>query len=601
LSTTLFRAIPGDREVHLPLVEGGIRFIGPDVESIQIEELDYGSVLTLEESDSLNEITIKSPGAILSFPTFPKQTVRILGPIEEIRVFEKNIGYMLHRVTSHPTLPLEQLWGAVITREPQVDCEEYDALMIYPDQVEDLKIEGNWSQIAIIGDKHLTSVEVEGSRVIRDFVIHKGPALSKLNIKRRVLNCSILKCPNVQTIIGFGDRLHIQPKPRNNSLSVGGFWHSVPLWYDEQIAMLRVPHFGAHLSADDIRKCDDIGGVTVIPHTYEGPGGLCQFSDAFNIPIDELSLGIMIPNMIQMIEGNPKVGIDVLAKWCTNNLSRFDQYKAMRIIASLISRGFDQSSILQIRNTLSKMNKAMPMLTTETVNDVSFGIQGGRWKLLYFDDDNSGNDLFDEWHSPLNSVMPFGRIDLEIWLNTDLEWEYLGIDSDTMQLQNHMMGRRQLGKNPVIRNLLISSLSAANTVGRHDGAEDKLTALAQSLYTNPRITTDPFCCEFTIYHIGVSRIVEAGPEVVGQLINGIIEMRAKAWIRATLLIGIVDQINSPRARMALQRLASDPEFSISESSAINAVAIAGRRAFESGKVPKPTWPYLKNWKNIQNY
>ena len=601
MSSTLFKAIPGQTAVQIPLVGEGVRFIGNDVESIQIDELDYGSVLTLEESDSLNEIIIKSHGAILSFPTYPKQTIRIQGPIEEIRVYEKNVGYMLHRVTSHPTLPLEQLWGAVITREPQVDCEEYDALMIYPHQVDNLKIEGDWSQIAIIGDKHLTCVEVEGSRVIRDFVIHKGSSLSKLNIRRRVLNCSVLKCPSIKTIVGFGDRLHIQPKPRNNnSLSVGGFWHSAPLWYDEQIAMLRVPHFDAHLSANEIMECEDMGGITVIPHTYDGSGGLCQFSDVFKMAIDDLSFGIMIPDLVKMIEERPKHGIKVLAEWCANSLSRFDQYKAMRIIASLISRGFDQSAILKIRNDLSKMNKAMPMLTTETVNDVAFRIQGGKWKPLYFNEKSSNDELFEGWHSPLNSVMPFGRIDLEIWLNTDLKWEYLGIDSDTMLLQNHFVGRRQLGKNPVIRNLLISTLSAANTVGRNDDAEKKLTMLAQSLYTNPRITSDPFCCEFTIYHLGVSRIAEAGPELIRQFIDGIIEMRAKAWIRATLLIGVVDQINSPRARMALQRLAADPEFSISESTAINAVAIAGKRAFESGKVPKPTWPYLKN-RILRNY
>ena len=601
LSSTLFKAIPGQEAVQIPLVGEGVRFIGNDVESIQIDELDYGSVLTLEESDSLNEIIIKSHGAILSFPTYPKQTIRIQGPIEEIRVYEKNVGYMLHRVTSHPTLPLEQLWGAVITREPQVDCEEYDALMIYPHQVDNLKIEGDWSQIAIIGDKHLTCVDVEGSRVIRDLVIHKGSSLSKLNIRRRVLNCSILKCPSIKTIVGFGDRLHIQPKPRNNnSLSVGGFWHSAPLWYDEQIAMLRVPHFDAHLSANEIMECEDMGGITVIPHTYDGAGGLCQFSDVFKMAIDDLSFGIMIPDLVKMIEERPKHGIKVLAEWCANSLSRFDQYKAMRIIASLISRGFDQSAILKIRNDLSKMNKAMPMLTTETVNDVAFRIQGGKWKPLYFNEKSSNDELFEGWHSPLNSVMPFGRIDLEIWLNTDLKWEYLGIDSDTMLLQNHFVGRRQLGKNPVIRNLLISTLSAANTVGRNDNAEKKLTMLAQSLYTNPRITSDPFCCEFTIYHLGVSRIAEAGPELIRQFIDGIIEMRAKAWIRATLLIGVVDQINSPRARMALQRLAADPEFSISESTAINAVAIAGKRAFESGKVPKPTWPYLKN-RILRNY
>ena len=72
-------------------------------------------------------------------------------------------------------------------------------------------------------------------------------------------------------------------------------------------------------------------------------------------------------------------------------------------------------------------------------------------------------------------------------------------------------------------------------------------------------------------------------------------MTAAAWKRAALLIGVVDITNSSRARMALKRLASDKDFTISEASKINAISIAGRRAFESGKAEKPDWPYLKSW------
>ena len=49
MSSTLFKAIPSQAEVLIPLVGEGVRFIGNDVESIQIDELDYGCVLTLEE------------------------------------------------------------------------------------------------------------------------------------------------------------------------------------------------------------------------------------------------------------------------------------------------------------------------------------------------------------------------------------------------------------------------------------------------------------------------------------------------------------------------------------------------------------------------
>ena len=114
-----------------------------------------------------------------------------------------------------------------------------------------------------------------------------------------------------------------------------------------------------------------------------------------------------------------------------------------------------------------------------------------------------------------------------------------------------------------------NTLSAANTVGRNDLAEQKLTNLAESLYTNPVINTDPFCCEFTVYHLSVSRV--ATTPVIKALIDGIMSMQAAAWKRAALLVGVVDITNAPSARIALKRLASDKDFNVTESSKINAV------------------------------
>ena len=140
---------------------------------------------------------------------------------------------------------------------------------------------------------------------------------------------------------------------------------------------------------------------------------------------------------------------------------------------------------------------------------------------------------------------------------------------------------------------MISTLSAANTVGRDSHAERKLIALAESLYTNPKITTDPFCCEFTVYHLGNSRV--ATKPIIGKLIDGIASMQTASWKKAALLIGVVERTNSSRARMALKRIASDKEFDSDEASMINAISIAGQRAFETGKTAPLQWPYLRNW------
>ena len=121
-----------------------------------------------------------------------------------------------------------------------------DALMVKTNNTSELNISQECSHITVIGDRNLNSINVTGTRVIRSLNVHKGPALQSLKTHRRVLSCSVNRCPFIDTIIGYGDRLSLQPSPRKkNSLSIGGFWHQVPEWYNLQIALLKIPHFKA--------------------------------------------------------------------------------------------------------------------------------------------------------------------------------------------------------------------------------------------------------------------------------------------------------------------------------------------------------------------
>jgi len=584
--TTILRAVPGQPNIKVQYLDESLQFIGNNVKSIEIDDVNFGQSLILDEYDSLREITIKKPGAIVSFNSFPKQTIRIKGAFEEIRVKDGNEFYNLHRYGSNPTLPIDSLWGAVVTRDESVECENSDALLIKTQDTKCLDVRHEWSHVTVIGDKDLEAINVTGKRLIRSLNVHKGPALQSVRINRRVLSCSLNRCPFIDTIVGFGDRLSIHPKPRRkNSLSIGGFWHQVPEWYDLQVTLLKIPHFKAHLSANEIIDCTDMGGAKVRPYNYDSRGGQIQFSAALGIDIETAAAGIEIPEMIRLIEEKKEPALGVLESWCANSLDWFDQYKTMRILASLISRGYDPKPIIRLRNIVFEMNTGMPKLISGSVNGSSMNL-GGRWKKMF-----TGES--EEWETPNNSVMPFGRIDLEIWLNTDLGMDFLGMDSRNTSYRPRYASRRHLGENGVIRNLLTATLSAANTVGRNDLAEQKLTNLAESLYTNSVINTDPFCCEFTVYHLSVSRV--ATTPVIKALINGIMSMQAAAWKRAALLVGVVDITNAPSARIALKKLAADKDFNVRESSKINAISIAGRRAFESGKVEKPDWPYLRSW------
>ena len=210
---TIYKAIPNETNISITYLNESLQFIGNDVESITIDDVQYGRTLMLEDFDSLKEINIKKPGAVISFNSFPKQTIKIKGAFEEIRVKDKNEFYNLHRFGSNPTLPIDSLWGAVVTRDENVQCGNMDALMIKTDGISELNLDDELSHLAIIGDKHLNIINVSGKRIIRSLNVHYGPGLTSINIKRRVLSCSLNRCPFVDTIIGFGDRLSLHPKP----------------------------------------------------------------------------------------------------------------------------------------------------------------------------------------------------------------------------------------------------------------------------------------------------------------------------------------------------------------------------------------------------
>ena len=170
-----------------------------------------------------------------------------------------------------------------------------------------------WSHVTVIGDKDLEAINVTGKRLIRSLNVHKGPALQSVRINRRVLSCSLNRCPFIDTIVGFGDRLSIHPKPRRkNSLSIGGFWHQVPEWYDLQVTLLKIPHFKAHLSANEIIDCTDMGGAKVRPYNYDSRGGQIQFSAALGIDIETAAAGIAIPEMIRQLEEKKEPALGVL-------------------------------------------------------------------------------------------------------------------------------------------------------------------------------------------------------------------------------------------------------------------------------------------------
>ena len=584
--TTIFKAVPGHKVIHLECLDESLRFMGNDVESIVVEDI-HGGDLIIDEGDSLREIIIKRRRGIISFNDFPKKTVKIKGSIEEIRIKDGQNYYTLHRYESNPTLPLHHINGAIITNDESIDATSYDALILKTEKITKLCIQDELSHVYVIGNKYLNQINVNGNRVIRNLLIQGSENLADLEINRRVLTCSVLGSPILKTVTGFGDRLIVHPKPKQPSnLSIGGFWHSIPDWYDEMTSLLRLSQFNGHLSANQVNTCSDLVGIKIYPQQYEGRGGQIDFSHELGLDIEDVSSGIEVKKIVDLIHIKGEGALNALSYWSQQNLDWFDQYKAMRVIASLASRGYNHSEISRIRDNLLNLNSQMPKLVSGSVNDSNFA---GRWRPLY-------SEGTDEWEIPMNSVMPFARLDLEIWLHTNLGIDNLGLVNETNRARLYYQSGQVRNRRRRITNLLAVTLSAANTAGRDQKAETKLSNLLGDLFSNPLINSNPYCCEFLIPNLSMSRL--NCKDIVNTLIQGISDMRSSIWVKAALLIGIVDITNSIKARMALKGLTSSRDLSVKESMEINAIAVAGARAFETGKATKPTWPYVKNWQKL---
>ncbi|DAC17553.1 MAG TPA: hypothetical protein D7I06_03060 [Candidatus Poseidoniales archaeon] len=376
MSSVIYKAMPGDTIANLDKLEGCVRFSGNDTKAINISSVEYGSTLMLEEFDSLEEINIKgSSGAVVSFTKFPEQTIRIKGHFDEVRVQEGQSHYFIHkhviceRYSLQMRIPSQAIWGAVITRDSNIKCGNMDALMIYSENLTDLQIDCELSHISVIGDEFLENINVGGKRQISKFVVYEGPSLKSLNIRRQVLECSISRSPRLQTVTGIGNKLSLDSTVPNGKgrVSINGFWLIVPGWYKSPTKQLLIGYLDNHLSYSDIVNCEDLGGSRFMSNPYNGT----LHSNLFEtICGEELDFGIEVPRLIQLIEENPALGLAALKEWCDDNtLSFFDQYLGLRVVASLICRGFDVRDMIEIRNRILRKNNDTPIIEQTVSNN----------------------------------------------------------------------------------------------------------------------------------------------------------------------------------------------------------------------------------------
>lgn len=584
MRATIFKSTPKQENVHLDLEER-LRFIGNDVKTITLRSTHHGCSLILDAIDSLECIIASRPGAEIIFESAPKKPVVIRGEVHDIVLKAGGKIHSLYRNTTNSTIDFDNGKSVLISNSDEVLDEEVDSIILIPENISDLKIRKNFNNILIVGNSKLKSITVQGDGVIGKLSIESSPKLKHLKIEKRVLTCSVNDCRGIETISGFGDRLFISGRRRRN-LCIGGFWYRIPDWYSEVVSMLDLTHFNGHLTSEQIKTCEDLGGINITPRKYEGRGGMVGFSETFDMPIDSILNGIDVKKFVGLILENHD-RFFAFAAWCSGNLSRFQQYVAMRVLASLATNGFDTNKILDIRNSLLYMNSTMPNILNESVNS---GDLGGKWRPMYSGDSES-------WENPCHTIMPFGRLDLEIWLNSEADIEEMLESKFQFKQMSNSSKYFKPSRSIAFRSLIVTILSASNTSSRDVEAEERLTKLSASLYKNEIINSDPYICEYLIFHINKSRIVTK--TLIKELVKGIEKIKCQAWMKVALLIGIIDQTNSSKARVALKRLASDKEFTFEESDLLYRISLEGKDGLENGTFERPKWPYVKNWKKIR--
>ena len=594
MSIMIYVASPEEIISNVANSNGSIRFSGNNTKRINLGSLTYGDTLHLEEFESLEEIHIQSPGTVICFNKFPEKTVRVYGVFEEIIVSHGGLFFNLNRhvaveynvmQASAPTM-----WGAVISRDCNVDCGRMDALMLYSQGVEEISLGSRLSNISIIGDAMLESVILTGKNEISKLLIHDAKSLRTLNVRKQVLFCSLSNCPSIENIIGIGQWLRLDKNSCNKgNLTIGGFWLNVPKWYKEERCHLDVPHLESALELEDIQKCEDLGGTRFIVDPYDGTNASIYFE---NISDDDFSIGVEIPKLIEIIDSDKRdLALLALTKWCDGDLSYFEQYIVLRVAAALIYRGIDPSLVIKIRNRLFDANIRTPVVEETISNRMQ-----RRERTKKLDEKNTN------WSKPMDSVIPYHNIDLEIWLNTSLGVNFLGLGHKSYSTNQSMVYKYFNNsnlevtphKNQLIRELLTSALSATKSSGRNNNAETKLVYLIDEIFSDKFITSDAICVQFLIRHYDFSRSIR--PELINKMINNILKIDIQPWKKAAFLFALIDVNNSTKARVALRKLTSNKNITLRESSAIDTVSLLGNNAFETGKISKPKWPYITNWR-----
>ncbi len=557
----LYNAKPTDTDAVLPNVGKYLSISGQNIRTIDAKSLGTNGDLIIRHAPKLESITGMSDtqdiGVSIRFEELTNPEIKLDLLIGELVIPDlANQQYI--RIQSHSTITY------LSSHEHYLPVSKEGHVIHFPNpSLKEIRLFGSCKHLLIMGSVNLEKITISGDGIIDRLDVQDSPNLQSIDIRQRVITASVEGCFMLKTIRGLGDELRLDERPRTSKLQIGGFWIQVPRWYCDRLVSMRINHFDASTDWSDLATCADMGGVT----------------------IDELAPGLAIDKLVQAIVQNDILEFE---SWAGHCVSRFDEYIAMRILVALAMAGYNEHKILTTRLLLSNLNREAPILPLESVSrsmslNYSIPYTARPRRKIHHE--------FPEWYTPINSVMPFSKLDLEIYLST--VYSDFWLDYNLEYKPSSPYRRNAVDGDPRMRQM-IASVFACSTKERAEGrAKERLKYLVKEIYLDAKVANNPHCCEFLIHHLDRANIDV--DEVLSPILDNILSGNFEEWTKRALVAAIIFKTNYSPARTALMRLKSKGKVGLAESKRSQRIAIAGQRAFGDGGFDNYEWPYLDGW------
>ena len=199
------------------------------------------------------------------------------------------------------------------------------------------------------------------------------------------------------------------------------------------------------------------------------------------------------------------------------------------------------------------------------------------------------------WSIPEDSILPFDRLELEIWIETG------GVGMGNQEIMPQDIAVNVGYSANIMVDIIHSILDFHEEEGPRSRQEEILELIISSwtlsLNSNPRYLFIKDDLIDSIAEIICNHGVERNQILADKFIDKIIA-NEQIFTHGKLAIAaaMMQYIDDIRLQSMMMKHRSSKEIGRAEAKALHALSLAGRRAYTQGRIPPLEWPATKNWR-----